>query len=173
MSVNAPLLTLFVPGAPQPAGSKRAIPLKASGVYLRRPSGAPIVNVVDDAKGSRAWKERVAYFAREAWRWAPLDEPVALTLVFTLARPRAHFGSRGGVEYLKSSAPSLHTKKPDALKLARGVEDALTGIVWRDDSLIAEEHLRKCYGESAGVAIVVRRATDARITEHAAATRTA
>lgn len=32
---------------------------------------------------------------------------------------------------------------PDVLKLARGVEDALTGIVWRDDAQIVNESLSK------------------------------
>ena len=38
---------------------------------------------------------------------------------------------------------------PDVLKLARGVEDALTGIVWRDDAQIVNESLNKVVGAAA------------------------
>jgi Holliday junction resolvase RusA-like endonuclease len=41
------------------------------------------------------------------------------------------------------------------------VEDALTGIVWEDDSQIIDERLTKRYGTPAGVLIVVERIPDA------------
>jgi predicted short-subunit dehydrogenase-like oxidoreductase (DUF2520 family) len=42
------------------------------------------------------------------------------------------------------------------LKLARGVEDALTGIVWRDDAQIVVEHLEKRYGSPARCEVRVK-----------------
>lgn len=42
------------------------------------------------------------------------------------------------------------------LKLARAAEDALTGILWRDDAQICDEVIRKRYGEPARVEIEVR-----------------
>jgi Holliday junction resolvase RusA-like endonuclease len=43
--------------------------------------------------------------------------------------------------------------KPDVLKLARAVEDALTGILYRDDAQIVTEVLRKRYGDPPRVEI--------------------
>jgi len=156
-----PLPSIFIPGTAQTAGSKRA--------FVR--AGRAIVT--DDNPNSRAWKERVAYFARQAWPHPPLDEPLVVSFVFTLARPGYHFGKRAGVAYLKPNAPSWHSSRPDALKLARGCEDALSGVVYADDSLIAEEHLRKVYGPQPGVAIVIRRALEPTPLELAAAMRSA
>lgn len=172
---DAPLFSLFVPGVPQPAGSKRAIPLFAHGRYLTdRKTGRPLINVVDDNPASDTWKRHVKGCARDAWASDPLDEPLALTLVFFMDRPQYHFGRRQGQSYLKADAPLRHRTKPDALKLARAVEDALTGVLYVDDALIVEEHLRKNYGARAGVAIFLRRAPEpAPLIELAAAQRSA
>jgi Holliday junction resolvase RusA-like endonuclease len=39
-----------------------------------------------------------------------------------------------------------HTKKPDGSNIQKQVEDALRGVVYRDDALIDEWHGRKVYG---------------------------
>jgi Holliday junction resolvase RusA-like endonuclease len=41
------------------------------------------------------------------------------------------------------------------LKLARAVEDALTGVVWRDDAEIVAEGLAKLYGTPERVEISI------------------
>lgn len=54
---------------------------------------------------------------------------------------------------MESIAPAT---RPDVLKLARCAEDSLTGIVWRDDAQIVEEHLFKYWGEPARVEIEIK-----------------
>jgi Holliday junction resolvase RusA-like endonuclease len=138
-------LTFTVHGKPQPAGSKKVVP--AGG----KRGGRPIV--VDDAKRSRPWKQDVAAAAREAFGERPLiDSPIELELAFYVSRPKGHYGARG----LRPSAPAWPTVRPDVLKLARAVEDALTGQVWRDDSLVVHELLVKRYGEPERVEVTVR-----------------
>ena len=73
------------------------------------------------------------------------DSPLNLEVDFYVPRPKGHFGKRG----LRLSAPAFPTVKPDATKLLRAVEDALTGIVWRDDAQVVEQHVSKLYGEPA------------------------
>src|SRR5579859_2477883 len=137
-------LTFTVYGRPAPAGSKRVLP--AGG----RAGGRPIV--VDDSKRSRPWKQQIAEIALAVMAGRPLlDGPLDLQLVFYLRRPRGHFGARG----LKPSAPARPTVKPDVLKLARAVEDALTGQLWRDDAQVVVELLEKVYGEPERVEITV------------------
>lgn len=129
-------ITFTVYGHAAPAGSKRVLP--AGG----RVGGRPIV--VDDSKRSRPWKQEVAGSARDAMDGRELLEgPIALVLRFYVPRPRSHFGARG----LLPSAPFWPAKRPDLLKLARGVEDALSTVVYRDDAQIVVEYLSKWYAE--------------------------
>ncbi len=126
------VLSFTVHGTPQPAGSKRA--------FFR--AGRSIV--VDANKKSRPWKDQVAQVAGDfmAGR-AILQGPIEMTLRFYVHRPKGHLGASGGV---RPSAPRFPDVRPDALKLARGVEDALSGVVYRDDSQIVIERLEKHYG---------------------------
>lgn len=139
------MIRFTVFGTPQPAGSKRAFP-------FRRGDGTLGAHVVDANSKSRDWKTAVSQTAAEQFRGELLEGPLAVEFTFRVVRPKGHFGKRG----LLPSAPEFPTVKPDLLKLARGVEDALTNVVWRDDSLIVDEVLAKRYGERAGVDILVR-----------------
>lgn len=137
-------LKFTVYGVAKPAGSKRG--------FVNRHTGR--VQVVDANANSRPWKNEVASAAAAAMNGAELlDGPLMLGLEFYVPRPKGHFGKRG----LRPSAPAIPTVKPDLLKLARGVEDALTGIVYRDDAQIAREILDKFYGEPARVEVRVRK----------------
>jgi len=138
------VIAFTVYGKPQPAGSKRVLP--AGG----RAGGRPIV--VDDAKGSASWKRHVATVARGEMAGArPLVGPVTLELLFTLERPRFHYGAHG----VKPSSPPFPTVRPDLLKLARAIEDALTGICYLDDAQVVNEHLSKSYGSENAVQVRV------------------
>lgn len=76
----------------------------------------------------------------------PYLGPVRMELVFTLQRPKGHFGTGRNKDKLKPSAPRFHTQKPDLFKLARAVEDALTGLIYRDDSQIIQTKVTKQWG---------------------------
>jgi Holliday junction resolvase RusA-like endonuclease len=95
----------------------------------------------------------------ELWRWIlakevrrvhvgpPAAKPmaVALAVELTFPRPKGHFGTGRRAGRLKPSAPERPIVKPDLLKVVRGVEDALTGIVYADDSQIVAHDLDKTY----------------------------
>lgn len=161
------VLTVEVLGEAKPAGSKRA---------FRNPKTNRII-VTDDSKGAKPWKQEIAGTARDAFmlpcpvcaaalvrcttNTAPCPQcagarrvagtlligSVAVEFVFYRRRPAGHFGTGRNASQLRPSAPSRPTTRPDVLKLARAVEDALTGVVWRDDAQITEQVLRKFYGE--------------------------
>jgi len=134
-------LSFVVLGRPQPAGSKRGIPIRRGGELTGR------VAVVDDAKHSRSWKHDVAVVARQAVGGAPVMEgPLELDVVFVVARPKGHYGTGRNLRQVGASAPALPTVKPDVTKLLRAVEDALTGILWRDDAQVVDQRARKVYG---------------------------
>ena len=46
--------------------------------------------------------------------------------------------------------------RPDATKLVRAVEDALTGLVWRDDAQVVIQTVRKRYGHPERAEIFVQ-----------------
>lgn len=144
-------IEFHVPGKPEPAGSKRAFPFK-------RKNGKLGVAVSDDNPEARPWKGAVAYFGKVAVRKAGrrdlLAGPLEVAFVFHLVRPRGHYGKKG----VLPSAPPQPITKPDVLKLARAVEDALTGIVWRDDAQIVVELLEKRYAVRYGVSVRIKEA---------------
>ena len=147
-------IRFFVPGKPATAGSKRA--------FINRKTGRPIIT--DACKRSREWKDTVATFAIAAMQTDGGREmfargvPLAVSFYFAFLRPKSHFGTGRNANKLKPSAPRLLAIRPDALKLARAVEDALTGILWHDDAQIVREHLSKDYGSRQGVIVEAREA---------------
>lgn len=145
-----PIFSLTVFGTPQPAGSKKAVS------WQTKDGSRSGTNVIDANPKAAKWKNQVAQEAGKRWDGHRLiDDPLEVRFVFYVVRPKGHFGSRGN---LLPSAPRWPAKKPDALKLARAVEDALTGVVYRDDSLIIRELLEKEWGEQERVEISIWRA---------------
>lgn len=134
-------VSFTVYGQAQPAGSKTAGVTKGGKMFVR-----------DSAKKGAPWRREVARTAAEAMNGdGLLDGALELSVIFTVPRPKGHYGVRG----LRPSAPEHPTVRPDVTKLLRAVEDACTGIVWRDDSQIVAQHAIKRYGEPACVEIRV------------------
>jgi Holliday junction resolvase RusA-like endonuclease len=74
---------------------------------------------------------------------------VKVTVNFVIQRPKNHYGTGKNSNILKHSAPKMfHTQKPDAAKLYRSTEDALTGILWKDDCQVAVVGLAKYWTDS-------------------------
>lgn len=55
---------------------------------------------------------------------------------FYFRRPAIHFGTGKNAAVLKAAAPVNHTQTPDLDKLVRCLKDALSGVVYRDDSQV-------------------------------------
>lgn len=141
-------ITFFVPGVPAPAGSKRFVG------HSKKTGRAILI----DASGVRGtnWRIDVKWCAKEqllAGKEAmPHGVPLFLGVTFTMPRPKYHFRKDGA---LKPNAPTYHTTTPDATKLLRAIEDAITGILWHDDSQIALQHVTKVYGSTTGAEITI------------------
>lgn len=116
-------LDLFVPGRPAPQGSKRHV-------------GGGIL--VESSKALGPWRTVVAWHAAQVYRAGPLDGPLTVTVEFVMPRPKS---------LPKRQPTPPHTKKPDVDKLIRSILDALTGVVWRDDSQVDDLHPTKRYAE--------------------------
>jgi Holliday junction resolvase RusA-like endonuclease len=135
------MIAFTVWGKPEPAGSKRA--------FVNPKTQRAIVT--DANKNAKPWQAEVKQRAIGA---LPDDfrmyrGPLMLQLTFSQPRPKGHYGTGRNAGVVKASAPRWPATRPDVLKLARAVEDALTGIIWADDAQIVVEQLNKVYSEPA------------------------
>lgn len=121
------MISFEVHGTPVPQGSMKVI----NGHVIH-------------AKGSAlaAWRSQIAWAAREAGA-RPSIEPIDIDMVFTMLRPKT----------VTRPEPSV---APDLDKLVRGVLDALTAVMYRDDSQVTSLRAQKIYGERPGVWIQAR-----------------
>lgn len=153
------VIFFMVFGKPQTAGSKRSFVLtnkKTGDVIRSRATGRPIVNTVDDNPESDAWKGAVAQAARMAYRGPLLTGALEMHVYFYRPRPKNQYGSGRNENVLRADAPPYPTMKPDATKLMRAVEDALTGVIWRDDALVVDPLPHKRWGSPARAEIEIR-----------------
>lgn len=147
--IDATTITFIVRGTPQSAGSKNGFP-------IRRKDGSIGVAMTDSNPNSKGWMLTVADEARKHFA-APLKGPLSLHVVFGMPRPKSHYRSGKYAGLLKDAAP-LHTiTKPDTTKLVRCLEDALTGIAWKDDSQVAQQQAEKIYVDTPQALVTIRR----------------
>ena len=143
------MIQFTVFGHAMPGGSKKAFVHPAHGRA-----------VIVDASNNKSWRQEVSLAAREAMGRAESTDPLrcalSVSFVFYRPRPKGHYGSGRNAGIVKESAPAFPTTRPDVLKLARAVEDSMTGIVYGDDSQIVDERLVKRWGSPERVEIVVR-----------------
>ena len=133
-------ITFTVAGmAPAPQGSKRHV---GKGV------------MVESCRMVKPWRYLVSQAAVETGV-AMMRGPVTLSCVFLFARPNGHFRKDGS---LKPSAPRWMAVKPDASKLLRSTEDALSKLLYEDDARIVSVTGAKRYvvdGEHPGAIITL------------------
>lgn len=139
------MIRIDVLGVPAPKGSGRAILVGGKARYV---AGSSSVNAEKQRSFATALRERIAIdvFDGSVPTVPPfVDQPLAVVIVFRLARPASHWGSGKSAGKLKPSAPVVPAKKPDVDKLARHTIDVLTGAIFDDDSRIVELLVRKVY----------------------------
>lgn len=122
-------LEFLVYGIASGMGSKRAF----------TPKGWKHPVLTDSNRNLKSWQALVADGASRAIlaqppTWTIFGGPVRLTIAFYLPRPKS-----------LPKRVTAHTKAPDCSKLVRSTEDALSGIVYRDDAQIVELVAGKFY----------------------------
>jgi len=111
--------------------------------------------MVESSAKVRPWREAVRQEAL-ATGLTITAQPVFLRLSFTFARPKGHRNAKG---QLRPSAPVDHITRPDLDKLCRSTLDALTGVLFADDSQVAFLVASKAYalpGELEGCTIEIK-----------------
>lgn len=128
-------------GVAQPAGSKRGFVINGRAV------------LTDANPKSRTWKSEVKDAARAAYSGPPLNGPLGLAVEIYRPYLKAHLRKDGTV---KPNAPKWCITKPDATKLLRGIEDAITDAgLWRDDAQVAMQTVTRSYGDPPRVEITI------------------
>jgi len=118
-----------------------------------------IVIRVVDAGDSGEWRKLVKDAASIAMRKAGVrtinltaidyKDSAAIKFVarFQKTRPKSHFRTGKFSHILKDDSPRFPTDAPDTTKLFRAVEDACTGIVYKDDAAVVRQVVTKEYGK--------------------------
>jgi Holliday junction resolvase RusA-like endonuclease len=83
----------------------------------------------------------------------PLDEPIEFELRAVFPVPASWSEKKRRQAIAGDLKPG---KKPDLDNIAKAWNDALNGVVYRDDALIVRSVLEKSYGERPLVAVIVR-----------------
>lgn len=147
MATARKLIAFTVAGVAQPRGSKTVGTTKDGRVFIR-----------DDNPESKRWMETVGKAAKAAmWQASkqPTGNPVLLQVTIYRVRPAGHFGTGKNATTVKPGAPAYPATKPDTTKLIRGIEDAMNGVVWLDDSQVVEQRTKKRWGAVPRVEIAV------------------
>ena len=99
---------------------------------------------VNSAKHKR-WRNAVAFAALDLVTdgWELLDEPLELSVIFYLPRP-------------KTATREFPAVMPDVDKLLRAVFDSLSGVIYVDDSRIIRATAQKLYADDRGPGAVIR-----------------
>ena len=145
-------IRVFVPGTPAPQGSKR---------YLGTRNGKTRA-IESSAKTLAPWRADIrAAFTDPDRPRHPITGPVAVELVFVLARPKGHYRTGRNAHLLRDSAPITPAGTPDVDKLSRAVLDAIGSAktVWVDGAQVTDLHATKRYtelGEKPGCHIHIR-----------------
>ena len=145
MNPNAITFTVLGKAATQGSKISHALYNRATGAPLMK-NGRVITITREDNVDLKNWRNMVASAAREAYDGPLLLCAIRLTVRFERPRPQSHFGSGKNAAVVKESAPRYPTTKPDTLKLVRAVEDALSKVIYGDDSQVCEHLLFKTWG---------------------------
>jgi crossover junction endodeoxyribonuclease RusA len=141
------MLQFTVYGVAQQMGSKRAF----------TPKGWSRPVITDSNRNLKSWQQLVSEAASHAIQQQPASERglltggVRLTVAFYLPRPKS-----------LPRRMTAHVKAPDLDKFVRGLQDALTNVVFRDDSQVVDLVAMKRYaalGEPPHVDICVESTT--------------
>ena len=107
---------------------------------------------------TRSYEKQIKDAAKQAMGITePLETPISLYLYIRAPIPKsttkkALQGILGGL--IKP------IKKPDASNVLKSVEDAMNGVVYKDDSQIVNLHVTKVYDKNPGVSICVKECLD-------------
>jgi len=124
-----PDICVIIPGEPHAQGRQRVR-------VLRTKTGRTIAHQYQPAE-SRNWKATAqAHMRRAMGKRSPFAGPVSVRIRAAFTCPRS--------DWRKQPRPwRYHAKRPDIDNCLKAIFDAATGVLWFDDSQVAELHATK------------------------------
>lgn len=141
--MNMDHLELFFPGQPRAIQSCR---FANRGGFVQR----------YQPKANTDWKGYIRLRALDQLpdTWSLLDCPIGITAAFCFSPPLST--RKRDLQAMKDGATMYKTTKPDLTdNLCKGLIDALTGVVWRDDALICRVETVKRFDFMPGIQLTV------------------
>ena len=105
----------------------------------------------DPAK-SRNYKSIGRDAALEVRPVVPLDKPLDVTIKIFKSIPKSFSKKKAVMAQNRAIRP---TTKPDVSNVCKGIEDALNGLIWKDDSQIVNLLVKKFYSDTPRVEIEI------------------
>ena len=112
--------------------------------------------VAYDPEKSRNYKAYVKLLATQAMKeqgFTMIDGPCCLDIMAFFEVPKSK-----SKKFREAALNGLErpTKKPDLSNIVKGIEDALNGLAYKDDSSIVFLSVAKCYSEVPRVEVILR-----------------
>ncbi|SET95101.1 Holliday junction resolvase RusA (prophage-encoded endonuclease) [Salinibacillus kushneri] len=106
-----------------------------------------------DPQSSRTYKQYVKLVASQHAPKKLILGPVSVSIKIYRQIPKCM-----SKKLRKLSLDEIYrpTKKPDCSNIAKGIEDALNGVIYKDDSQIVELQVSKYYSEKPRVEITIK-----------------
>lgn len=129
--MNKHIVSFFVRGYAQTKGSAKA--------FFRKGMRYPVIT--NDNTKTKGWDQTIKAVAQNVAPEQLWTGPIALEFVFYMKKPKNHPKTRR----------LWHTKKPDLDKIIRAAKDALTGVIYADDSQVVRIIAYKQYSDLPGM----------------------
>lgn len=106
-----------------------------------------------DPEKSRAYKKVVALEASKQYKGKPLDKQALRVNIAIYRKPQK---STSKIEHQRRvNNEHRPVKKPDTSNYVKLIEDALTGVIWKDDNCIVDLTASKYYSEHPRIEVTV------------------
>ena len=109
-----------------------------------------------DPKKSRDYKSLIRAMAQEVYQIAPdfkpFDEALCVYVGVFRQIPKSFSKKKRVLALERELCP---TTKPDISNYVKGIEDAVNGVLWKDDSVIVAESCNKFYSDQPRIELTV------------------
>ncbi|MGJ9460306.1 RusA family crossover junction endodeoxyribonuclease [Oceanobacillus sp. CF4.6] len=139
------MIEFTIPGQPIPQGRPRAGKIR----YGKKKGST----VLYDPKESKEYKQYVSLIAQQYAPKIPVEAPLSVQMKIYRQIPKS---TTKKDRELYLSGLKRPVTKPDGSNYAKGIEDALNGIIYKDDSQIVDLQVSKYYSDNPRVEIRIQ-----------------
>lgn len=110
-----------------------------------------------DPKNTLEYKKKLAYLAnleKSVNYFEPLSGALELTVTFYILPPKSLSNKKHDMAV---SGELLPNKKPDLSNYIKSTEDALNGILWKDDAMLCDINAKKRFSDTEKIVIEVNK----------------